>query len=374
MTAPQPLSLAANVADGPDVYRFHTADGVASADDFRTPELLMLRAIHGDDPGDHLAVQANYGVVGVGLAASVDSVLMAETSARRARLCRRNAAANSADARTAIVADLRRLPGRYDTASYAPESHTPIDVGRQRIAHALAMLRPGGRLYVAAARETGRSRYERCLSELAGDCRTVAEADGYSVLVVERPDRVDPDTFVTPTRFTASVDGVDLSLVTVSGMFAARNLDDGTRLLAESVTVEDNERVLDLCCGAGPLGVYAGRAADCDVTLSDDCRVATRAAACSLKRSGVEGRVVTADGTAGVAGERFDRVLCNPPTHAANGVLDSLFAGARNVLKPDGELHLVHHRVLDLQPHLRGFGTVETCASGDEHVVIAAEP
>lgn len=367
------LSLSAGVPEGPDVYRFHTGDGVASAESFRTAELLLLRSLHGDSPGDHLSMQANYGVVGVCLAATASSVRLAEASARRATFCRRNAAENDADARTAIVAELRRLAGGYDTASYAPESHTPLAIGKQRIADALAVLRPGGRLYVAAEDGAGRARYENCLASLAGESRTVLSSSGCAVLVAERPAQYEPPQYVSPTRFDPSVDGVSLPLISLSGMFAAGRLDDGTRLLAETADITDGERVLDLCSGAGPLGVYAGRAADCEVTLSDDSRVATRAAACSLQAAGIDGTVVTADGVTGVADERFDRVLCNPPTHVGDGVLSGILDGARRVLKQDGMLLLVHHRALDLQPHLRAFGSVEERATGGEHVVLAAE-
>jgi 16S rRNA (guanine1207-N2)-methyltransferase len=365
-----PLELSAGVDDGPDVYQFHTADGVDSPDAFRTAELLLLRAIHGNEPGRHLAVEANYGVVGAGLAATAETVRMTETSARRASLCRRNAAENGRAAHTTVVADLRRLHGRYDTASYAPNSHTPIALGKQRIADALARLRPGGRLFVAASRETGRSRYEDCLETLTGPVRTTLSADGCRVLVAERPEAYEPSQFVDSTRFEASVGGVDLPLVSLPGLFAAGDLDHGTRLLAETATIADGDRVLDLCCGSGALGAYAARAADCEVTLTDDSRLATRAASCSLRRAGVDGRVVTADGTAGVDGERFDRILCNPPTHAGSGVLADLLEGARRVLAPEGALYLVHHQTLDLSAHLRGFGAVEQSATGEEHVVL----
>jgi 16S rRNA (guanine1207-N2)-methyltransferase len=366
------LTLEAGVEDGPELYRFRTVDGVVSPEEFRTAELLLLRALHGNDPGEHLSVQANYGVVGVGLAATADSVRLVESSARRATLSRRNAAANEADVQVAVAADLRRLPERYDTASYAPQSHTPIAVGAQRIADALAMLVPGGRLFVAAPAQSGLRRYEDCLRDLAGNCRTALAMDGCAVLVAERPERVDPPRYVRPTTFEVTVDEVDLSLVTVPGMFSTGSLDDGTRLLAQAATVNDGDRVLDLCCGSGPLGIYAAEVADCSVTFSDDSRVATSAATCSLRRSGVDGRVVTADGTAGVTADRFDHILCNPPTHAGSGVLSALLGGVEDVLTQDGRLQLVHHRALDLDAHLRGFETVERLVTGAEHVVLEA--
>ena len=370
----QTLSLSAGVDEGPNTYEFHTADGVDSPGAFRTAELVLLRAVHDSDPGDHLAVEANYGVVGIGLAPSADSVRMVESSARRATLCRRNGRENDTAARTTIAVDLSRICGSYDTASYAPRSHTPIPVGKQRIADALEALQPGGRLFVAASRETGRSRYADCLEAITDSVQTIRSTGDWDVLVAERPTAFERPQYVTPTPFESTVAGVDLSLVFIPGMFAAGTVDDGTRLLAETATVADGDRGLDLCCGAGPLGIYAARAADCTVTLTDDSRVATRAAACSVRRSGVTetATVLTADGTTGVSSERFDTVLCNPPTHGGSGVLSDVLAGARRVLARSGRLYVVHHAALDLGPHLRGFGTVEKVAASDEHVVLRA--
>ena len=120
------------------------------------------------------------------------------------------------------------------------------------------------------------------------------------------------------------------------------------------------------------IGVYAGLSADCEVWLSDDDRVATACAECSLEASGVDATVVTADCTAGVADRTFDRVCCNPPTHAGNGVLDELFAGIADVLARGGELTTVHHRDLDLRGYLSRFDRVETRRTGAEHVVLSA--
>jgi 16S rRNA (guanine1207-N2)-methyltransferase len=165
---------------------------------------------------------------------------------------------------------------------------------------------------------------------------------------------------------------VDLSLRAVPGLFSASGLDDGTRLLLESVVLGDGERVLDLCCGYGAVGAYAGRVADGEVWLSDDDRVATRCAECSLRASGVDGTVLTADCLEGVADRTFDAVLCNPPTHAGEGVLAELLSGAYDVLAPGGRLNVVHHRALDLGEHLVRYGDAETLETGVDHVVLSA--
>ncbi|WP_237713430.1 methyltransferase [Halococcus hamelinensis] len=368
---PRVLELESRVSASRSVYRFRTTDGVHSKRSFRTAELLLLDALWDSALGDCCCLEATYGVVGCVLAGRVRSVRMTESSARAARLCERNASANGVEAVTTLTADPRTLDERFDAVTYAPKPYTPLSMGRQRIANGLAVLRPGGSFSLAAAKHTGLTRYEACLRDLAASVERVAERDEFVVLRATRPPTFDPPPFVSPRTTRTMVDDTELSLVTLPGVFSAAGLDDGTRLLLETTTVEDGDRVLDLCCGSGAIGTYAARVADCDVRLTDDDCVATCCAERTLAASGVTGSVVTADCTDGVAGP-FDRVLCNPPTHAGWGVLTDLFAGAREVLAPGGAFVLVHHRDLDLRAHLSGFETVEILRTSEEHVVLRA--
>lgn len=370
--APYELVLQSRVSDARPTYRFHTADGVCSKRSFRTAELLLVDSLWDANLGHLLALEANYGVVGTVLASRAHAVVLVESSARATQLCERNAAENDRDVSVTLAAEVTTFDDAFDAVAYAPKPYTPLSVGTQRIADALSVLRPGGNLYLAASKQTGLARYEACLRETAATVEQVAERDECSLLEATRPRSFEPPTYVSPRAIRPEVDGATLSLVTVPGLFSASQLDDGTRLLLKSTTVEDGERVLDVCCGYGAAGVYAARVADCEVWLSDDDRVATSCAECSLSASGVDGTVVTADGAEGVTDRTFDSVLCNPPTHAGSGVLSELFAGVRRVLAPDGELAVVHHRELDLRDCLSRFGTIERVRTGDEHVVLRA--
>lgn len=369
---PYELSLESRVEAGPRRYRFRAADGVCSKQSFRTPELLLLEALWDRDPGRLLSVEANYGVVGTVLAATADAVRMTDSSARAVRLCERNCRENGVDASVDLRFRLVSLPRRFDTVAYAPRPFTPVRLGRQRLVESLSVLRPDGRLFLAASPRTGLARYENCPREAGADVEEVRTADDHRVLRATPPATIESPAPLPRRRLRPSVNGVDLSLVTLPGVFAASSLDDGTRLLMESVVPADGEDVLDLCCGYGALGAYAGRAADCDVWLSDDSAVATDCAERSLRASNVDGTVRTADCLSGVADRSFDRVLCNPPTHAGEGVLSDLLAGAHGVLAPGGRLDVVHHRALDFSPHLTRYGNVDTLAEGDEHAVLRA--
>lgn len=365
------LRLESRVGTGPDVYRFRTADGVVSPDTFRTAELALAEACWERLRGQLLCPAANYGVVGTLLAGRAESVTMTESSARAARLCRQNAAANDVDATVALTRDSTSLAGRFGTAAYAPKPYAPLEIGSQYVADALTVLEPGGQLFLAAAKRTGLNRYEAVLADYCDDVERVDRTDGVRVLRAVRPETLSTDRHATPRVLTPTVDGVDLEVTTLPGTFAASELDNGTRLLIETAGPElpVDGRILDLCCGCGPIGAYAAAATNSEVWLTDDSRYATWCAERTLERTGVDGAVVTADCLRGVADRTFDAVVCNPPTHAGASVLSALFDGAAAVLEPDGEFWFVHHRTLDLESHAGRFDRVERVATAREHVV-----
>jgi 23S rRNA (guanine1835-N2)-methyltransferase len=245
-------------------------------------------------------------------------------------------------------------------------------VGKQRLVDALSTLNPGGRCVLAGRPTGGLNRYEACLDRHADSVETLSKSGDVQVIAGTVSDPPDPPQFVEYNSVQASVDGIDLSLVTAPGLFSPTALDDGTRHLLETATVEDGERVLDLCCGCGPIGAYAASVADVDVVLADDDIRATDCARRTLDATGVNGTVRTSDCTRAVVGP-FDRVLCNPPTHAGAGVLGDLFAGVNDVLASGGVLSVVHHRRLDLSDHLSRVGSIVEQVDGAEHTVVTVK-
>lgn len=362
------LSLKAQVADGPDTYRFRTADGLYSSDAFRDPELLTLDTLWTRSPGDVLVVEGNYGVVPAVLDAVARTVTMTETSARAARLARANLDRHDASA-DVLLGGPADVDATVDTVCYAPKPYTPLAVGKQRLVDALSVLSERGRLYIAGDRAAGIERYERCLEEHAAHVGTLCREGGCRVVEATQDGEIDRPAFVTRQTVSACVDGIDLTMVTEPGLFSPGGLDDGTRCLLETATVEDGETVLDLACGYGPVGAYAAATADADVILTDDNLRATACTEATLDATGVDGQVRTADCLRGVD-TYVDRVLCNPPTHAGSGVLSELFSGVGRLLAAGGELSVVHHRTLDLDQYLAPVGRVVDRETGGEHTVV----
>ncbi len=134
-----------------------------------------------------------------------------------------------------------------------------------------------------------------------------------------------------------------LSFVVDAGVFAAHGLDPGTALLIENLGVSATDRVLDLGCGWGPVGVAAARSAPRgEVVLTEVNQRAARLARENVARN----RIVNASVRLGplfvpVGSERFDVVASNPPYRAGRELVLRLLAEAPAHLSPRGRLLLV---------------------------------
>jgi 16S rRNA (guanine1207-N2)-methyltransferase len=154
-----------------------------------------------------------------------------------------------------------------------------------------------------------------------------------------------------------------LLLSTLPGVFSSEHLDPGSSLLLDVLaeTPLPAGRVLDLGCGAGVLGLAAARRG-ADVLFSDINALAVRAAEHNLQQLGLRGVVRCGDGWAGLEGQRFAMILCNPPFHHQAGQQDldasaALLSGLRDHLTPDGQALIVANRFL---PYERLFTAMFT--------------
>ena len=134
-----------------------------------------------------------------------------------------------------------------------------------------------------------------------------------------------------------------LSFQVDAGVFASHGLDPGTALLIESFQLGLSDRVLDLGCGWGALGVAAARAAPTGhIVMTDVNRRAVLLSRRNLRRNGIaNAEVRPGSGFAPVAGERFDAILTNPPYHVGRPFLLELLAKVPEYLNDGGTLWIV---------------------------------
>lgn len=166
-------------------------------------------------------------------------------------------------------------------------------------------------------------------------------------------------------------ESVRLEVAGLPGIFSLGELDDGTRMLLETLSADPIGAgpVLDFACGSGVIGawlhLWRARQGEPDISL-DALDVQYQAVACAratYRRHGVSGQVVASDGLSGVNGQ-WSVILSNPPFHTGVNTDLSMTEGflreAAGHLAPGGELRLVANRFLPYESLIRQWvGPVE---------------
>ncbi len=189
-------------------------------------------------------------------------------------------------------------------------------------------------------------RYEAAL-HLAGNAR---KADR-TRREVERPERAQPEHYSTPVPVSrqrtrtlqATLRGRPWVFEVASGVFAHKRLDAGTRVLIEAMRIGAEDRVLDLGCGYGPIGlVAASLAPKGGAVLIDINRRAAALARANVGRSALRNvHVLVGDGAAAIRSRALDVVVTNPPIRQGRRVVLRFIDHARRVLRPGGRLYFV---------------------------------
>ena len=263
-----------------------------------------------------------------------------------------------------LQADFAGLSAESQTLAllHLPRGRT---LQREHLRLAAALLRPGGRLYVVGAKREGVKRAIEEARELFGRIGVLAKKGGYHAAVTERPEGAFALPEVTYETTDVRVAGEPTRLVSRSGVFAAGQLDDGAAALIAGMRVAPGQRVLDLGCGTGLVGLAALREG-ARVTAVD---VSARAVASTRRTWAANGypdaESMLSIGASAVAQRRFDVVVTNPPFHKGAGVdfevAQRFIADAARVLHPEGQLYLVANAFLKYRPWLQAhFTHVET--------------
>jgi 16S rRNA (guanine1207-N2)-methyltransferase len=143
-----------------------------------------------------------------------------------------------------------------------------------------------------------------------------------------------------------TVRGIPLRLATRSGLFSPQRVDAGTSQLLAAVQLDPHDKVLDLGCGYGVIGIYAAKQIGAQrVFMIDNDPLAVDCAAYNATLNDVAGiQIQLSDGLRDFREAGFTKILCNPPYHTDFSVARHFIEKGFNRLVIGGALWMVTKR------------------------------
>lgn len=146
--------------------------------------------------------------------------------------------------------------------------------------------------------------------------------------------------------FDVTIDDVSIRLRTAEGLFSPRKPDLGTLAMISAVTLTPADRLLDLGCGYGLVGIWAAKMIGPErVTMLDVDPIAVAAARQNASANDVPDlQVIQSDGFENLTETGYTKILSNPPYHADFSVPRRFILKGFNRLEVGGEMWFVTKR------------------------------
>ena len=147
-------------------------------------------------------------------------------------------------------------------------------------------------------------------------------------------------------QFQVNIGDVAMDFVTEAEVFSPHGADRGTLAMLSVVKLTEQDRLLDLGCGYGLVGIWAAKQiGDEQVAMCDISETAVRVSKKNCERNGVEVAVYQSDGLKDLPQElQFTKILSNPPYHEDFSVPKGFIELGYIRLLPGGVMYMVTKR------------------------------
>lgn len=125
-----------------------------------------------------------------------------------------------------------------------------------------------------------------------------------------------------------------------SGVFSKKMIDFGSQVLLSTLSFEKGEKLLDVGCGYGPLGISLAKAQGLEATLIDINNRAIELAKKNALKNNVNVTIYQSNIYEQVNGS-FDHIISNPPIRAGKKVVHEIIEKAYDFLNANGDLTIV---------------------------------
>jgi len=175
--------------------------------------------------------------------------------------------------------------------------------------------------------------------------------------------------------FETTLLAVPLSFETAPSLFSPHDVDAGTRAMLQCAAFSPEDKVLDLGCGWGPVGIYAAKLiGDTRVTMCDVDPLAVQFSMSNAALNGVPNvRVILSDGLRGIDDAGYTLILSNPPYHTDFSVAKHFIEKGFNRLALGGKMMLVAKRLDWYRNKLTAIFGGASAREVDGYFVLTAE-
>lgn len=143
-------------------------------------------------------------------------------------------------------------------------------------------------------------------------------------------------------KTSCTVLGNKFTFLTDNGVFSKDGLDFGSRLLLESIPLEEvGGKILDMGCGYGVFGIVISKLTSAHVDMVDVNLRALHLATRNAKENGVSNVSIFESNVYQNVSSKYSSIITNPPIRAGKKVVYDIVMNAKNYLEDDGKLFLV---------------------------------
>ena len=143
-------------------------------------------------------------------------------------------------------------------------------------------------------------------------------------------------------KTTCMVLGNKFTFLTDNGVFSKDGLDFGSRLLLESIPLEEvGGKILDMGCGYGVFGIVISKLTSAHVDMVDVNLRALHLATRNAKENSVSNVSIFESNVYQNVSSKYSSIVTNPPIRAGKKVVYDIVMNAKNYLEDDGKLFLV---------------------------------
>ena len=136
--------------------------------------------------------------------------------------------------------------------------------------------------------------------------------------------------------------GKKFVFLTDNGVFSKDGLDFGSRLLLESIPLDEvGGKILDMGCGYGVFGIVLGKTIDAEIDMVDVNKRALHLSERNIEENHVNDISVFESDCYSNISSKYTSIITNPPIRAGKKVVYDIVMNAKNYLLDNGKLFIV---------------------------------